>query len=137
MARNPWIHFMIALTIALIFSIVGLTVGNFSVAVDNAGWQSRGTLIANRQTQVQLVLTNAEELSTGDPAYWDELESTVQPGWESSDRANLDRRLMEPAVSNTIEWFRNLMSQTSGTCTHCTLRLERVLGSHIAGFFGF
>lgn len=113
MARNPWIHFMVALTISLIFSIVGLTVGNFSVAVDNAGWQSRGTLISNRQTQVQLVLTNAEELSTGDPAYWDELESTVQPGWEGSDRANLDRRLMVPLVSNTIEWFRDLMSQSS------------------------
>jgi hypothetical protein len=137
MARNPWIHFMIALTIALIFSIVGLTVGNFSVAVDNAGWQSRGTLIANRQTQVQLVLTNAEELSTGDPAYWDELESTVQPGWESSDRANLDRRLMEPPVSNTIEWFRNLMSQTSGLARTAPFALSESLARTLQDSSGF
>jgi hypothetical protein len=83
MARTPWYHLVAALVVAGTLSGVGMVVGNFSVVVDNAGWQSRGTHIANRHTQVLLVLQNLNILATGSDEVWQELEDTVQPGWET------------------------------------------------------
>jgi hypothetical protein len=84
--RNPCIYFWVAFAISLALSIIGLIVGNFAVAVDNAGWQSRGTIIADRHTQFMLVHYNRNELfydTTGE--VWRDLIDNVQPGWESDD----------------------------------------------------
>jgi hypothetical protein len=58
MARNPWVFFWTAFSISLALSIIAIFVGNFSVNADNAGWNSRGTLISDRHTQVLLVEQN-------------------------------------------------------------------------------
>jgi Sterol-sensing domain of SREBP cleavage-activation len=84
MARNPWTHFSIAMVIAVALSVIGFVVGNFSPAIDNAGWNSRGTLISNRQTQMLLVSRNSYLLAAGD-SHWDELLNNVQPGWETTE----------------------------------------------------
>jgi len=41
-ARKPWLCFGVAFIIAAVLSIIGLIVGDFQVAADNAGWRTRG-----------------------------------------------------------------------------------------------
>jgi hypothetical protein len=93
MARNPWYHFLASLFASVLLSTIGLVFGEFSVAVDNSGWQSRGTLIANRQTQVSLVLSNYVALWGGDEATWSELERKIQLGRDISEDDDSTRRL--------------------------------------------
>jgi hypothetical protein len=106
MARNAWTHFFGALVVSVALSAIGMIVGDFGVAVDNAGWQTRGTLIADRQQQLLMVLKHLDVLSNGDGASWTELEENVQPGWESAEGDDLDRRLIAPPDSH--EWIRRL-----------------------------
>jgi hypothetical protein len=82
--RNPCIYFWVAFVVSIAISLIGLIVGNFAVAVDNAGWQSRGTLIADRHTQFMLAYEHRYALfsdTTGE--VWRDLIENVQPGWES------------------------------------------------------
>jgi hypothetical protein len=85
-AKHPYKHFCISLTIALVLGAIGMLVGNFTVAADNSGWLSRGTEIANQFTQWLLVHQHREALwrsaSTSQTAIWDELTENVQPGWQ-------------------------------------------------------
>ena len=103
MASRPCTHLLVSLVLSIALSAIGLIVGDFSVAVDNAGWQSRGTLIADRQTQLMLTQFNVDKLFYGDESDWEDLMKNVQPGWESSGDDNFDRRrlmmLQEQVVS--------------------------------------
>ena len=75
-ANRPCLYFWLSLLISLGVGMVGLTVGDFSVAVDNAGWYSRGTLISNRQQQFWLVDTYRAALFADDEgSLWQELET--------------------------------------------------------------
>ena len=94
MARWPKTYFWVAFFISFGLSFVGMAFGDFSVSTEGGGWQSRGTLIANRQTQVLMITEHEDILTVGDPAAWEELTTQVQPGWEE-DELNNDRRLIE------------------------------------------
>ena len=102
MARNPWTYFAVAWFVTLLLSVVGLIVGKFEVAADNAGWNSRGTLIANRETQLEIVLTFSDQLlqSNNNEAVWKNLQNNVQPGWESDDDSADNRRLSRTDVES-------------------------------------
>eukprot|EP00980_Cylindrotheca_fusiformis_P006546 scaffold1384_cov116-Cylindrotheca_fusiformis.AAC.24 len=95
MARIPRIYLGVATGIAILFSIIAFTVGGFEGGVDNAGWQSRGTPIGDRQTQLMMVDTFQKVLATGDPAVWNELQTNVQDGWESGSLGNAGERASE------------------------------------------
>ena len=97
MARNPWTHLLTALVLSIAISVIGFVAGNFSVTADNAGWQSRGTLISDRQTQALLVLRNEDRLAEEGESAWNDLINNVQPGWETDDDADPTepRRLQE------------------------------------------
>ena len=83
MARHPWKHLLTAFVLAVILSFVGLRFGNFEVAIDNAGWWSRGTTVANRATQGMLVNMNRYDLFTDESGdVWEELQTVVQPNWQ-------------------------------------------------------
>ncbi|KAL7527638.1 hypothetical protein ACHAXR_004892, partial [Thalassiosira sp. AJA248-18] len=86
MARRPKTHLSIAFVIAVVLSFIGLRFGDFNVAVDNAGWWSRGTMISNRATQETIVSMNRNDLfydSTGE--FWEELQTVVQPNWQGDE----------------------------------------------------
>jgi hypothetical protein len=69
----------------LVFSpFQAFTLGGFDTDVDNAGWQSRGTTIANRQTQLMLSDVNQNYLFYGGQEEWDDVLTNVQPGWQSN-----------------------------------------------------
>ena len=96
MARKPWLHLVVTLGVCVGMSAIAMTVGGFEVAVDNKGWQSRGTVIADRQAQLMLTRNYHEYLFFGGPAAWSDLQKNVQPGWEKGalgDQDEEDRRL--------------------------------------------
>jgi hypothetical protein len=84
-ARNPWICFGVAFLVATVLSVIGLVVGDFQVAADNAGWRTRGTLIADRHQQVILVLFNRYRLFYEGESAWEDLTNNVQSSWEGDD----------------------------------------------------
>jgi hypothetical protein len=83
MARTAWIHLGVSLLVSAVLSAIALTVGGFEVSVENAGWQSRGTPIADSQTQLMLTEAYQDYLFTGGKEAWNDLLSNVQPGWET------------------------------------------------------
>eukprot|EP00978_Attheya_sp_CCMP212_P022178 scaffold65817_cov68-Attheya_sp.AAC.2 len=96
MANRPCLHLLTALVVAIALSVFGLIVGDFSIAAENAGWESRGTRIADRQAQVILVGSNRDELFRDDPAIWDDLQNNIQKRFDE-DR----RRLTEEPLTTT------------------------------------
>lgn len=61
----------------------GFTVGGFDASVDNAGWQSRGTDIANKQTQLLLIRRHKDDMFQKGDAKWVDMINNVQVGWQS------------------------------------------------------
>jgi len=52
----------------------------------NAGWWSRGTLIANRATQETIISQNKNELFYDtNGSIWNELQNVIQPNWQGGD----------------------------------------------------
>lgn len=104
MARSAWLHLIVTLVISLVLSGLAMTVGGFEVSVDNAGWQSRGTLIADRQAQLLMANLYQDYLFEGGSDVWENVLNNVQPGWETDDDSEDDRRrrlTMGPAVDLT------------------------------------
>ena len=102
-ARRPWTHMGTAFALAIVLSICGLLFGEFKVAIDNAGWWSRGTLISDRASQEILVSQNREALfldQTGD--VWNELETVIQPNWQTQTVGNRDKSSEEDIDDETI-----------------------------------
>lgn len=106
-ATRPCLNFWLALMISLGIGMVGVTVGDFSVAVDNAGWFSRGTLIADRHQQYRLVDVYRDGLfadgNVGDGTLWDDLINKRQARVATDD--DDDRRQLwttdEDSMSST------------------------------------
>lgn len=106
-AKNAWITLLSSFSIVLGLSVVGLYYGEFSVTADNAGWQSRGTLVADRQTQLMLLeILQDDHEDQGlfqDAELWFNYTEFVQPGWEveeegggGSRRRRLSHEVMAP-----------------------------------------
>jgi hypothetical protein len=91
-ARNPCWHLNVSLLVGVGLSVIAIIVGEFSVSANTGGWQSRGTLIADRQTQLMLTELNKWGLLNGGDEAWDELLTSVQPGWEDDDGDDSERR---------------------------------------------
>lgn len=96
-ARNPYKCVFGTLITATLFSAIGIVVGKFEIAVDNAGWRSRGTLISNREMQNDLLLQNVAELfQDTDGSTWEYLENTLSRGYvELEDRDSARRRTQQ------------------------------------------
>ncbi|CAB9514430.1 dispatched homolog 1 [Seminavis robusta] len=99
MARWRKTHFWVAFAISLGLSYVGFAHGDFSVTTEGGGWSSRGTLIADRQTQLMMVTEHEDVLFWGGDAAWEELINVVQPGWEETEDSD-GRRLTESETIN-------------------------------------
>jgi len=122
-ARNPCTYLWVSLIISLALSFIALIVGDFSVSAETGGWQSRGTLIADRQTQLMLTTAYQEYLFYGGEEAWEDLIQNVQPGFESEDdeedevddeqNKNTTRRLLQPRHSSS-----SLQSLLSYPSTH-------------------
>jgi len=124
MANNPCKHLIIALIISFGLSAVGMVFGEFSVAADNAGWQSRGTQISDRHAQVILVMQNDWNLfNDNDGSVWEELTSNVQGGWETDDDND------DTSSSRRRQRRRNLMKQQNDQQDQEQQRTRKISGS--------
>jgi len=106
MARHPWKHLLTALVISVALSAIGIIVGDFSIAADNAGWRSRGTTIANRHSQYLLLRRHWNDLFNDvDGSIWQELQSNPQTGWEefNNDRVRRMSRVESPSELSLFE----------------------------------
>lgn len=81
-ARNAWKCLGAALVVATVLSVVGVQLGGFSIEVDNKGWRSRGTLIADREMQAEVVNINRQALfEDKDGSVWEKLLTTTTEGY--------------------------------------------------------
>jgi hypothetical protein len=102
-ARSAWVHLGVSMVVSVLLSGIAVALGGFEAAVDNAGWQSRGTLIADRQTQLMMTDYYQEYLFSGGPDAWTDLQKNVQPGWETSGISNdFSRRLSISSVNHPV-----------------------------------
>ena len=126
MARYPWLHLLAGFVLSIGLSAVGNIVGDFAVEADNAGWQSRGTLIADRHAQVLLAVGNRWSLTNDATYVWDDYINNVQPTWEEDDGSGDSVR--------TRRNRRQLMSNNQGTLL---TTLRKMQGSRrLGGGFG-
>ena len=94
MAERPWAHCCTSLILSLVLGVGGLILGGFTVTVDGAGWESRGTLISDRHMQFMLVDYNAETLYNDESGEtWANLIENRQENFFDDDDG--DRRLVE------------------------------------------
>lgn len=80
-AKYSWAQFLFIFIVVCALSAVAIM--DFTIAVDNEGWISRGTLIAKRSTQYWILNENVQELgSTEDnEALWQKLLTEEQPNF--------------------------------------------------------
>lgn len=81
-ARYPKTYLVASLVIATALSAIGLIAGDFKIEVDNKGWRSRGTLISDREMQVDVLNLNRNKLyEDTDGTYWEYLKTTLTRGF--------------------------------------------------------
>ena len=105
-ARNPWKVYAGTLVVAFVISTLGMVLGDFNIAVDNDGWRSRGTLIADRAFQAQKIDQNDEDLiNDADGELWEVLETSRTPmDWVwAGETTSVDEDSSE--VSNVTERY--------------------------------
>jgi hypothetical protein len=139
LARCPCTYFWTALVISVILSFIALVVGEFEVSAETGGWQSRGTLIADRQQQTMMATAFNEYLFYGGVEAWDDLTQNVQPGWESLDEFSDDdtadsdarRRLlwkaMAPSSGLAVEGFTGTASLQQTQRKHLPFTMTKAL----------
>ena len=111
MTRNSCIYFWTSLSLSIGLSVVAMVVGQFSVHANTVGWQSRGTMIADRQTQVMIASYNQDYLFYAGDSAWENLIKNVQHGWQKAESTDKSyRRSLQPdaavhdtAVEQTVQ----------------------------------
>mmetsp|Transcript_13477 Transcript_13477/g.19413 ORF Transcript_13477/g.19413 Transcript_13477/m.19413 type:complete len:1143 (+) Transcript_13477:65-3493(+) len=118
-ASHPWKHLGVAMILSIVISGVGMVVGNFSVSADNNGWQSRGTLIANRQSQALLIRCKGDYIRQQGETAWQELTQNVQGNWESDLGCSQGGGGGEERNRHLLHWEQQHPT-TSHTTSHTT-----------------
>lgn len=109
-ARNPLKCILGSLLFATIISIIGVVGGDFKIEVDNKGWRSRGTVIANREMQNDLILRLKSDLfEDDDGSLWDKVENEVQRGYmQLEDRGDSEGDSEEEQCNANLFYYKML-----------------------------
>lgn len=113
-ACNPKKSLSFSLLITSVISFIGLYVGDFKIEVEVGVWESRGTLIATREMQNQLVNLLQDTLfENPDKSVWEDVESNVIEIYDDDEEdAKRDRRLSETCQSATY-YYSNMLSENN------------------------
>jgi hypothetical protein len=112
-ARQPLKVLLGTLTVATIFAVITAFGSDLNVSVDNKGWRSRGTVIANREMQLDVILAETTRLfEDTDGSAWEDLENNVSYGYRDYSTRTEDRRLTKRSSDNMN---RKLFSDTCDT----------------------
>mmetsp|Transcript_523 Transcript_523/g.787 ORF Transcript_523/g.787 Transcript_523/m.787 type:complete len:1071 (-) Transcript_523:157-3369(-) len=112
-ARNAWKCLGAALVVATILSVVGVQLGGFSIEVDNKGWRSRGTLIADREMQAEVVNINRQALfDDKDGSVWEKLLTTTTEGYvDLEERGEFYTRKLMGFADTQVERKNGIMDR--------------------------
>lgn len=112
-ARNPLKVLFGTLTLSIVLSAIGVIVGNFKVEVDNKGWRSRGTVIANREMQNEVIERIRDDLFTDtDGSVWDDVQTNPVRGYESlKGREDGVRRNLFIDGCDANKYYSNMLSK--------------------------
>lgn len=96
-ARHPTKCLLGSLILASVVSVIGVVGGKFKIEVDNKGWRSRGTLIANREMQNDIVMRLRNDLfQDTDGSVWEDAETNIVRGYlQLEDRTDEDEEAEE------------------------------------------
>ena len=122
-AKSPCIHFWTSFVFSIVLAMIGLIVGEFSVSASTGGWQSRGTMIADRQTQFMMADYNQNYLFYGGEDAWKDLIDNVQSGWEDDDDDGGGRRRQ---LQSTIPIVAEDKLAASSWVDYLTPRADRI-----------
>jgi hypothetical protein len=87
-ARNPCIYLWVALIVSFAMSAIAIIVGEFTIEAESNGWTTRGTVIADRQSQSILVRNYQWDLLHGGEEAWERLTNNIQqPRWETEEES--------------------------------------------------
>jgi hypothetical protein len=119
-ARQPLKVLLGTLTVATIFSVIAVFGPNAEVSFDShKGWRSRGTLIANREMQDEVISAETTRLfEDTDGSAWDDLENNVSYGYRGIAGGGVleERRKLSDRSSDNMN--RNLFSDTCDVDTY-------------------
>eukprot|EP01083_Nonionella_stella_P013473 37924_1 len=82
-ARQPKKALLVSFGITVVLSAMGPIIGGgLKLTTDTKGWRSRGTFIANREMQAEVLNLNRYQLSRDtDGSHWKSLTETVTEGY--------------------------------------------------------
>lgn len=126
-ATHPLSVLLSSLTFATIISFIGIYVGEFKIEVDNKGWLSRGTAIADRQMQIDVLKMNRRDLfNDSNGTLWERLVNEEAVGFTDVEEKNAlyqDRRrsLMSTAIDLKNDVLSSLSSKDISTTRDRTL----------------
>ena len=96
-------------------SLTSFSIYNHTPPYSNAGWWSRGTLIANRATQETIISQNKKELFYDtNGSIWNELQTVIQPNWQGGDVLGAESEGIEEIDNSTLlsvcsgEWYGSM-----------------------------
>jgi len=87
-ARQPKKALLVSFAVSIILSALGPLIAGFELTTDTKGWRSRGTLVANREMQAEVLNLNRFQLFRDeDGSHWKLVTETETGSWiEFSDR---------------------------------------------------
>jgi hypothetical protein len=92
-ARQPLKVLLGTLTVATIFSVITAFGSDLDVSIDDRSWKSRGTVIANREMQLDVILSETTRLfEDTDGSAWEDLENNVSYRYRDYSTDTEDRR---------------------------------------------
>ena len=107
MAVHPRKVLAASILLTIILSAIGVIVGEFNIEVDNKGWLSRKTIIADRQMQMDLVNYNRQSLFDDVDGVWESLRTTPS-----------DIGFVDVSLKQDLYERRNLVSVMNGNVDH-------------------
>jgi len=139
-ARNPRKVLIGSLVSATLLSFIGLYVGKFKIEVDNKGWSSRGTVIADRQMQFDLLNFNKIDLfNDEDGSVWKKLQNENSEGYVEIDakvdsyQTNEESRRERHLLFSAVDIKKNVMKSLSSTTANAQLVSKRSLAEACDG----
>ena len=107
-ARNPLKCLLVSLAMTILFSVIAFGLSDFEVSVDNKGWRSRGTVIANREMQNDILRRLKNDLfKDTDGSAWEDAENNIVYGYVAID-AREDEDSTDDAAEPDSTTTRNL-----------------------------
>mmetsp|Transcript_11561 Transcript_11561/g.17334 ORF Transcript_11561/g.17334 Transcript_11561/m.17334 type:complete len:851 (+) Transcript_11561:73-2625(+) len=123
-ARKPGCFLASSLLLCILLTVLAVAVGDIVITVDNTGWKSRGTLVAKRAMQADLLIEHQDDLYNDRfiqlPAEaaalydspWDYMQDNVVSGYISIGAHG--RKIMDAGSDPSCdqeEWYDSFLTQ--------------------------